>query len=191
MDVRVYACWCAHSIQVIFISVRSSGYPQNRRRYLFFPEIVMVSEAEKNLCPVLLAVLGRQMHRGSPDCEKHVHSALKALCDFYTCMDLRDQEGRRPLFWSSAHIADFRGVIDRFLLHNNWLCHFFRDKGMKLYHRVSKHHTLWHLGHEAQHRSPWLATSYMQEGLQGKLAVLVNASRHGQSPALRSKAPTT
>ena len=115
-------------------------------------------EARHLIVPMLHLFRGfRRSHALLGNHDGHVMSCYTALLGFYDSLE------NTGLFLGRGDAVRLLEVIERLLLHYNWLRCWSRQLGETMYKTTTKHHSLWHLAYFAQFMSPRASWTYAFE----------------------------
>jgi hypothetical protein len=142
----------------------------------------------RHLAPVVLEVWNK--HKRATGFDMHVALTLQSLCEVYAKLDHRDELNRVPVDFAPAACAEFRNDIESFLTHYMYLRSVAEANEWPIFHAVSKFHSMWHMGFEAQCIHLALARVYANEDFVGKSTVVGFSVRHAVPAAARSTAVT-
>ena len=121
--------------------------------------------------------------------DKHVSECLRIMCDIYAILDFKTDEHQTPQFLSEAACDELRSLIDIYLAHNSYLSSvcLASDPPLDLFHAVSKHHAMWHIGFEAQFGHPSSARTYLNEDFMQHIKEVGEACRYNVNAVNRSQ----
>jgi hypothetical protein len=141
----------------------------------------------RHLVPILHLVW-RKYADATSDHDKHVDLCLSSLSDIYSLLGWKTETGEVPLFLSSAAPDELRQLIDIFLVENTFLEQLAMSRAppLLLWHRVSKHHSVWHMGFESQFQHPSSARTYMNEDVMQVMKKVGMANRYAVPTHRRS-----
>jgi hypothetical protein len=148
------------------------------------PDLKAKGAEARHLVPVLALVFDR-FSKGTPD-EQHVLQSLRLMTDIYGLIGARADDGGVPLFLSEAASDVLRETIDHFLIEVAFLEGIAKADGLGLFHSVSKHHSLWHLGFESQFAHPSCGRTYINEDYMQHARKVGMANRHAVPSSRRS-----
>jgi hypothetical protein len=138
----------------------------------------------RHLTPVLALVFARYSKGTAYD--RHVLNALNLLTDIYGLIGARTDDGSVPLFLSEAASDVLRETIDHFLIEVSFLESIAIGDELGLFHGVSKHHSLWHMGFESQFAHPSCGRTYVNEDFMQHMRKVGMAQRHAVPSSRRS-----
>ena len=99
-----------------------------------------------------------------------MYKILKSLEGYYNCCDYRRPGGSFPLSLPNGIVEQMRRHIDEFLLYYSYLTEQSRIMNRANWNKVSKHHTLWHIGDEAHLNPPRYGWTYNNKDFVGGMS---------------------
>jgi hypothetical protein len=141
----------------------------------------------RHLIPILYLVWRKYADPASAH-DKHVDNLLRSLADMYSVLGWKTETEQVPLFMSPAASDELRELIDVMLVENAFLEKLAMERvpPLKLWHRVSKHHSVWHMGFESQFQHPSSARTYMNEDMMQIMKKVGMANRYAVPAHRRS-----
>ena len=112
--------------------------------------------------------------------DQHVSACLRALSDIYTLLDFKTVSGETPLFMNAAVVDELRSCIDHFLTHYSFLRSLAEAQDLLLWWMVSKHHSMFHIGYEAQFTHPSASRCYINEDFVRSMQMCGMSNRHAR-----------
>ena len=146
-------------------------------------------KAAETRCFVPIMYYIWEKHSTRTPFDNHVSECLRIMCDIYAILDFKTDENQTPQFLSEAACDELRALIDLYLTHYSFLenvC-IANDPPLSLFHSVSKNHSMWHIGFEAQFGHPSAARTYLNEDFMQHIKEVGEACRYNVAAAKRSQ----
>ena len=120
--------------------------------------------------------------------DTHVSAVLSSLADMIFIFDAKNVPGHTLQFLTDAASREVRDLINRLLVHCDYLETISGAADFCLWEASSKFHSLWHCGFESQFGYPAAARVYLNEDYMGHIKAVAMAERYNVSATNRSRA---
>jgi hypothetical protein len=144
-------------------------------------------KAAETRCFIPIMYFLWEKHTTKSPFDNHISECLRIMCDIYAILDFKTDANQTPQFLSEPACDELRSLIDLYLTHYTYLENVCLVSDLNIFHSVSKNHSMWHIGFEAQFGHPSSARTYLNEDFMQHIKEVGEACRYNVAASKRSQ----
>jgi len=144
-----------------------------------YPDLTGKAAEQRHLVPAMRDVLKGLEGQGNAATQTiigHLLLTYEHLDAMYQMLEVRDDNGRKPVFWSKDVQDGFDDAVKGMLIHYNFLTKEFAEREKLLFKQTLKFHHVDHLRSQCRLQNPVIVSCHANEDQQGSIRTMAHGA---------------